>query len=351
MATGASPYELSRKDATSDVSTDISLQAPNAGNPDLMDTASTKPLSNLTPLPKYTPGTPMTPQTTLTGVGDSQQQVTPGGPGTPAGDYITALHETLLWENSVRTGGLFVLGLVLGGLATYYVYGNHRVTLITVLSYVLLLNLALNFLRSVLFAEWRKGAVWVDSGLMSFATSRATAAITGLSAVHDRWLAAADPRTTVQVALILWFVSWIGRFLGLWTFLFLSYLALFSVPVLYVHNRAQVDAFIHDAQNTVQINLSHIKLPRTAQMGIGVLVLTFCMFTFLSLTNAVIGTFVLLTYFRVLMKPAEMDHFRAVAAPYTQTVRKATRQAVGAVDGYIQSLTPPRSTRSKLHYG
>ena len=67
------------------------------------------------------------------------------------------------------------------------------------LCYALLLELGLNFLRSMVSTSWRDLGLWDHSESAAAAAQLASAAVHRLAAAHDEYLTAQDPRLTLKV--------------------------------------------------------------------------------------------------------------------------------------------------------
>eukprot|EP00877_Chromochloris_zofingiensis_P007377 jgi/Chrzof1/2893/Cz12g03020.t1 len=71
--------------------------------------------------------------------------------------------DILVWSDPFISLIYFTSGLVVFGLLTYVVYGNHGVNLVSALSYVLLFDLGRNFLRYFLSDTWQDTVLWSNS--------------------------------------------------------------------------------------------------------------------------------------------------------------------------------------------
>ena len=82
-----------------------------------------------------------------------------------------------------------------------------------VLSYVLLADIALNFLRSLISKQWLEAGSWAGSAWAAALAERAAAGIAALARLHDSFLLCKDPVVTLKVAGGLWGLAILGQYL------------------------------------------------------------------------------------------------------------------------------------------
>ena len=70
------------------------------------------------------------------------------------------------------------------------------------IAYALLLDLAVNFFRSVLSSKWQENSAWLNSQMLRSLHNTVDQAITHLAVFHDKYLSARDPFLTLKVKLI-----------------------------------------------------------------------------------------------------------------------------------------------------
>lgn len=70
------------------------------------------------------------------------------------------------------------------------------------IAYALLLDLAINFFRSVLSSKWQENSAWLNSQTLKSLHNTASQAINHLAVFHDKYLSAKDPFLTLKVELI-----------------------------------------------------------------------------------------------------------------------------------------------------
>ena len=66
-------------------------------------------------------------------------------------------------------------------------------------AYALLLDLGVNFFRSVLSSKWQENSAWLDSQMLRSLHNTAAQAINQLAVFHDKYLSAKDPFLTLKV--------------------------------------------------------------------------------------------------------------------------------------------------------
>ena len=67
------------------------------------------------------------------------------------------------------------------------------------IAYALLLDLAVNFFRSVLSSKWQENSAWSNSQMLKKLHNTAAQAVNHLATFHDKYLSAKDPYLTFKV--------------------------------------------------------------------------------------------------------------------------------------------------------
>lgn len=68
------------------------------------------------------------------------------------------------------------------------------------MAYALLLELGINFFRSVFLLRWHEGAVWINSHMIKSAQQAADRLTLQVAWLHDRYLSSTNPFVTLKVA-------------------------------------------------------------------------------------------------------------------------------------------------------
>lgn len=79
--------------------------------------------------------------------------------------------------------------------------------------YVLLADLALNFLRSLVSKQWQEAAGWAASAAAAAVAQRAADGIAALARLHDAYLLCRDPVVALKTGATLWALAVLGSFL------------------------------------------------------------------------------------------------------------------------------------------
>lgn len=82
-----------------------------------------------------------------------------------------------------------------------------------VLSYALLADLAVNFLRSLVSKSWQESGGWAGSAAAAALAERAAEGVAALARLHDSYLLCRDPVVTLKVAAGLWALSILGAYM------------------------------------------------------------------------------------------------------------------------------------------
>jgi len=180
----------------------------------------------------------------------------PATPATPAAapeaevDYYAFTKDTLLWVHPVRSAFYLVCGVV-ALLAADYMLG-HNIPLLTVVAYLTLAQMALNFLRHAINPSLQQKATWLDSAWTAAAIQQLGTGIKALAAVHDRHLSAGNPHKHLIIAMSLWLVSLLCKLVPPMTLLLGLYIGAFIVPKAYDLLKPKVDPVAKDVYGQVK---------------------------------------------------------------------------------------------------
>jgi hypothetical protein len=96
------------------------------------------------------------------------------------------------------SAGLVELQARLADTATSLVCA-YCVGLLAALAYALLLELGINFFRSVFSLKWQENAVWLNSHMLKSATQALDRLVQQIAWLHDSYLSAKNPLVTLKV--------------------------------------------------------------------------------------------------------------------------------------------------------
>eukprot|EP00775_Hariotina_reticulata_P010174 gene10174-10334_t len=255
----------------------------------------------------------------------------------------------ILWKEPLQSLFIFTVGLLAFGLLTFAAYGAHSMTVVSAISYLLLLDLGLNFFRYFVSKPWHDKCLWGGAAQMKQFLTKVNSVFLHLAAAHDQYLSAVDPFVTLRVASVLWAMAWIGRFISLWWCVLLAYVGIFTVPAVYVACKGHVHAMFNAVWGPTGGKIT--QLPRITRFFATAGIVTALYFIpTVTFTQFTISCFVAATYWRTMLVPREIDNIRTFAEPYTQSVQKVSRRlTVAAEDAFVRMSTGPAS-RTKSHF-
>ena len=79
--------------------------------------------------------------------------------------------------------------------------------------YLLLADLALNFLRSLISKQWQEAGGWAGSSWAAAVAQRAADGVAAAARVHDSYLLCRDPVVALKTGATLWALAVLGSFL------------------------------------------------------------------------------------------------------------------------------------------
>lgn len=275
-----------------------------------------------------TPATPATPFVPKMELGDDV-------------DYNAFIKDTLLWTNKVRSA-VYLLGGLLAILAAYAVF-NSTTPLITAVCYVVLGQMALNFIRATASPKLQERATYADSAYTHWAIGQTTAVVRGAAVVHDSHLSTLQPQKTLEIIMGLWLLSILARYVSAFVLLAAVYALLFVVPKLYVMNKAKIDKLASDVSTKAKAKISTLDM-RVKALLIVVPVLLLGYFN--SRPDMIIAIFVVLAYARTHFKQSEVEaHVKTISDKtqfITKTASKVSVKISNAVGTFADKheLTP-----------
>jgi hypothetical protein len=297
-------------------------------------------------------------------------------PAAAAAPQRSSVADTLLWRDPVSTTIVFALGAAAYFGARSALAGGAGVSPTSAAAYLLLANLGINFVRFFCSARWHAAAMWEGSAWTDAAAERAVRAVRRAAALHDTFLSARDPHTTLgvsgwsghelgwngwrqglpaasttegpgqppppsplatpeppaslpatppKVALTLWTVAWLGT---VWTAHQLAvgaYLAAFTLPALYSANRAAADRALSAAYAATLGRIDAAEMPRTTRL-LALLAALAALALGSTWAQTAIGALVAATYWRTTLRPADVAAIRTAAEPLTADVAHSVRK-------------------------
>ena len=247
------------------------------------------------------------------------------------------LMDLILYRNPAFSFLAIIGGSFAFTTARYVISGPHELTFLSAISYLLLLELAINSGRTIFAANPTSGT-WTGTTIVSRAVTAATKAIDFMASLHDNYLLAQDPKLSLKVGGSLWALAVVGRYLSAWTMFGLAGVIAFTVPYL-VHNNWEIVSALYCQYSNLAVQRYHaLGLTRKQRAG-AALSLLFCVWMRSSWTTRFIGMFVAAMVVRCNLKPAEVEAIREHAAPLTLSVKKrAARFSLAATDFATRTL-------------
>lgn len=245
--------------------------------------------------------------------------------------------DLLLYRNPAFSFLAIIGGSFAFTTARYIISGPHELTFLTAISYLLLLELAINSGRTIFAASPSSGA-WSGTTVVSRAVNASTKAIDFMAGLHDQYLTAQDPSLSLKVGGFLWGLAIVGRYFSVWTLFGLVFTVAFTVPY-FVSNNWEVISDMYSQYSSLAAHRYHaLGLTRKQQAG-GALSVLFFVWMRSSWTTRFVGIFIAAMSVRCSLKPAEVAAIREHAAPLTQSVKKrAARFSMAATDFATRTL-------------
>jgi len=293
-------------------------------------------------------GTP-DPKTPANGA-PTPEPVTPAPPPKPAADvdYNTFMKETLLWKNPVRSGIYLVSG-VAALLAADYMLG-HDIPLLSVIAYLTLAQMALNFLRHAIDPSLQSKATWLDSRWTAAVVEQLGSGIKTLATLHDRHLSASNPHKHLVIALSLWSVSLLVKLVAPMTLLLVLLVGAFVLPKAYDVLRPKIDPVVKDVYGKVKSKWN------TADHRIkaGAIMVLILLLGCVSTIDLVVAAFVAFVFAHSQL-PKEMEQLGKRVAPVLTPVGNAAAGAgsrvsdmlIGASNKFELTPTPLKTKKAQ----
>ncbi|KAG1665425.1 hypothetical protein FOA52_005767 [Chlamydomonas sp. UWO 241] len=271
---------------------------------------------------------------------------TPATPATPAPyssappspvDYNAFIRDTLLWTNPVRSAVYLVCGTVLIMLVDYML--GHNVPLLTVVAYLTIAQMALNFLRHAVSPEMQHKATWLDSAWTAAAVQQIGDGIKGLAEVHDKHLSASNPHKHLIIAMSLWMVSLLCKLvtpmaLALWLFI-----AAFAIPKAYMLLKSRIDPVAKDVYGKAKAKWG----AADHRIKAGVIMVLILALGCVSTIDLVIAAFVVFVFAHSQL-PKEVEQFGKKVGPVLTPVGNTA----AAVGGRVSSMLIGASNKFEL---
>lgn len=278
-------------------------------------------------------------------------------------NYFKAL---VLYENPALSFLLLLIGTFMLATVRYIMNGSHSMTLLSckfmfvceasceylltnvslvaaAISYLLLADLALNFVRSVFFPEIGTGT-WHGSSFMNTVLQLASYGIEIISKLHDNFVASPDPHMMLRTGIVLLLIGHVGKYMGVWTLALMAFISIFTVPYLSQQYASSINATYSAMLSIVKSNIKAIGWTRKQRAAVFLLVMSL-LWVWSTWFYRIIGVLIGAMAIRCNLKPAEIDAIRQHAAPLTTGVKKrAARLSIAASD-FAQ-----RTLGTKLHF-
>lgn len=126
-------------------------------------------------------------------------------------EQATAFKDLVLYKNPALTFLAIISSIFALTTSRYIISGPHQMTFFSALCYFLMLDLAINFMRTVFSSKPSSSGAWTGSTLVESASFYALKCINYIAAVHDQFLTAQDPAVALKVGASLWALALIGR--------------------------------------------------------------------------------------------------------------------------------------------
>ncbi|KAL4435169.1 hypothetical protein ABPG77_001851 [Micractinium sp. CCAP 211/92] len=246
--------------------------------------------------------------------------------------------DVLLYQNPPLTYVTAAAGVLVLAAAWFALRGAHGLTLLTATCYVLLADLALNFLRSLVSKQWQEAAGWAASAAAAAVAQRAADGVAALARLHDAYLLCRDPVVALKTGATLWALAVLGSFLSLWSLAVLAFVAAFTLPAAYSRHREAVKAAYQRAMGAAAARWNALGLSRK-QKALVLALLLGSLWLRSAWSTRFVALLVGALAVRCHLKPAEVERIIAIAEPYTMSVRKrASRMSLAAADFAMRSV-------------
>ncbi|GAB4823546.1 hypothetical protein N2152v2_010592 [Parachlorella kessleri] len=241
------------------------------------------------------------------------------------------LQEVLLFSNPAVSGLVLLAGTALIA-GVHFLLSASPLTFLSALSYLLLADVALNFLCSLVLRKWSEQGQWSGSTAVRALVERLASAVDLTCQAHDQFLSARDPVVTLRVACGLWLLAVVGSYLSLWNVVTLAFILAFTIPVGYQTYKAPINILVQNVTRIVKSRWDALGLSRK-QKAAGLSVLLIMLWVRSSWSTRLVALLVGALAVRCHLKPAEVDAIRTHAEPYTQSVKKSARRlSIAATD-------------------
>lgn len=254
------------------------------------------------------------------------------------------LRSIVLYENVFASLLLVISGAALLGAGHWALSGRHNITFLTATCYLLLLDLASNFCKSLISKSWQESAAWTGSPLARALADRAAGAVGAAAAAHDRFLSARDPAQALWAAAALWALALLGQYLSVWSVATLVFVLTFTVPATVNRYRSELRSAFGKASAGVKGRWAKLGLTRKQKAAMLLTTLATLWLRTVWPTRCaalLLGALAV----RCHLDPAEVDAIVACAEPYTQSVRKRARRMSMAASDFAN-----RALASKQHF-
>lgn len=248
------------------------------------------------------------------------------------------VEDVLLYHNPPLTYLAAAMGLLLLTGTWFALRGAHGLTLLTAICYLLLADLALNFLRSLISKQWQEAGGWSGSAAAAAAAQRAADAAAGIARLHDSYLLCRDPVVALKTAGTLWALAVLGSYLSIWSLVTLGFVAAFTLPAAYSRNHETVQAGYRQAVVAASARWEALGLSRKHK-AVVLAILLGSLWLRSSWPTRFVALLVGALAVRCQLKPAEVERIIAIAEPYTMSVRKrASRMSMAAQEFAMRSV-------------
>ncbi|CAK0770026.1 hypothetical protein CVIRNUC_003726 [Coccomyxa viridis] len=248
-----------------------------------------------------------------------------------------ALHvrDVLQW----KTPALSALVLLGGGFCAlageFILRGDHTVTPLKAMSYLVLGDLAVNTLRSMVSAQWQDKAAWSTSSAIAAMAEGAKQVVFKVARGHDDLLAAKDPVLTLRLAGGLCLLALLSNIFSMWRLICLAFFGAFAWGVTWDMYGVQISSHVHKAIDALQERWQALKLSRRSKAA-ALAAASLCIWTSTGWTMRLQVLLLGALTVRCNLKPAEVDAIITRAEPYMHSAKKRARRLSVVASDYVR---------------
>lgn len=259
-------------------------------------------------------------------------------PFTPRVSDAETFTDIILYKDPALSFLIIIAGVLSLGTIQFIFNGPHTMTFLSAVSYLMLIDLSINFIKST-FSSNSTGT-WRNSihTLLSYTETT----LEHVATIHDQYFTCKDPALALKVAACLWSLAILGRYLSIWTLATLIFVSLFTIPYSLQTFHEPIAAISKNISTIISCRWNSLGLSRKQKflaMGLAI----FYVWMNMSWSSRCVAVLVTALAVRCTLKPAEVAALREHAAPLTMSVKKrAARLSIAATDFIAQQKTPRR---------